>query len=440
MVTSGSDKPRRTNPSWVTEKGLEMILRGLRERQGVTQKAIADAAEVSPAAITRLESGDRRPSRDVLGRLATVFGTTAEELIVAAEQLQAGEELDTVLDALPAREPRSLDVPAEVAGDYGPAPDTAPRAVPPPSVPASPPLSRHELQSRAAADRVTRHPDPDAAVQLLAEVADWIATPDTTRDLAALRREFHEVFQGTTAGAEPVAAMPTGEVRYVFPHAVGKDANGKLWIDPLSRARTGGYDDQDPRAERYDDGQVVLDISRLTDPSFQPRDHDRHRLRVRVEQPAASPEVGPLSELYARTVLEIDWTDDMRLVVQHRDEGVTEGSFPDGAERIHVITAANPRSRLLRVSENHERNRLLAQDLEAAGLDHRPAIGRSPDSSWSEPSFAVIDAERDLLLDLARRYEQHAIFEWTPKHRSVLWADSGSAPGRHGWSAWSHGS
>ena len=81
--------------------------------------------------------------------------------------------------------------------------------------------------------------------------------------------------------------MPTGEVRYIFPHAVGRDDQGQLWIDPLSRARAGGYDETDPRVERYDDGQVVLDISRLADPSFQPRDHDRHRLRVRVEDPAA---------------------------------------------------------------------------------------------------------------------------------------------------------
>jgi transcriptional regulator with XRE-family HTH domain len=430
MAAGGTDKPRRTNPSWVSEEGLDTILRGLRERRGVTQKAIADAAEVSPAAITRLESGDRRPSRDVLGRLAAVFGTTLKDLIIAAEQLQRGEELETVLDAIPAHGPPSL-VAADLAADYGPLP--APQAAPP--VPASAPLSRHELQSRAAADRVTRHSDPDAAVQLLAEIADWIATPDPTRDLAALRRELHEVFQDTPAGTEPVAAMPTGEVRYVFSHAVGRDDHGQLWIDPLTRARAGGYDQTDPRVERYDDGQVVLDISRLADPSFQPRDHDRHRLRVRVDDPTAAVDPQSLGDLYARTVLEVDWTDETHLVVEHRDEGVTEGSFPEGAERIHVITAANPRSRLLRASENQERNRLLAHDLDAAGLTYRPAIGRSPDTSWSEASFAVIGADPDTLIDLARRYEQHAIFEWTPTSRTVLWTDDSAEPERHGWSA-----
>ena len=431
MATGGTDKPRRTNPSWVSEEGLDTILRGLRERRGVTQKAIADAAEVSPAAITRLESGDRRPSRDVLGRLAAVFGATPKDLIIAAEHLQQGEDLERVLDAIPAQGPPSLAVPAEVAGDYGPAPDQQAMGPPAPAVP----LSRHELQSRAAADRVTRHPDPDAAVQLLAEVADWIATPDPTRDLAALRRELQEVFQGTAAGTDPVAAMPTGEVRYVFPHAVGRDDHGHLWIDPLSRARTGGYDQTDPRVERYDDGQVVLDISRLAETRFPPRDHDRHRLRVRIEDPAAAPVPESLGGLYARTVLEIDWTDDTRLVIEHRDAGVTEGPFPEGAERMHVITAANPRSRLLRASENQERNRLLAQDLDAAGLTYRPAIGRSPDTSWSEASFAVIDADPDTLIDLARRYEQHAIFEWTPEHRTVLWTDQDAEPLHYGWDA-----
>lgn len=431
MATGGTDKPRRTNPSWVSEEGLDTILRGLRERRGVTQKAIADAAEVSPAAITRLESGDRRPSRDVLGRLAAVFGTTLKDLIVAAGQLQQGEDLETVLDAIPAHGPASLAVPAEVAGDYGPPPD--PQAAPP--VPAPVALSRHELQSRAAADRVTRHPDPDAAVQLLAEVAGWIATTDPTRGLAALRRELHEVFQNTPAGTDPVAAMPTGEVRYVFPHAVGQDDHGQLWIDPLTRARAGGYDETDPRVERYDDGQVVLDITRLADTSFQPRDHDRHRLRVRVEDPATAVEPQSLGGLYARTVLEIKWTHATRLVIEHRDRGVTEGDFPEGAERIHVITASNPRSRLLRASENQERNRLLAQDLDAAGLAYRPAVGRSPDTSWSEASFAVIDADPATLIDLARRYEQHAIFEWTPTHRTVLWTDDSAEPVRHGWRA-----
>jgi hypothetical protein len=54
-------------------------------------------------------------------------------------------------------------------------------------------------------------------------------------------------------------------------------------------------------------------------------------------------------------------------------------------------------------------------DLDRAG----PAVraGRRPLArhSWSEDSFAVIDGDREQVLDLARRYQQNAVFEWTPR-------------------------
>jgi hypothetical protein len=253
--------------------------------------------------------------------------------------------------------------------------------------------------------------------------------------------------RGPEPDREPVAAMPTGEVRYVFVQALGRDERGHVWIDPLARARIGGLDHEDARVERYDDGEIVVDVARLDDQQFGPRDPHRHRVKVTVEGDRGVEEVEPdpttLEELYADTVIEIRWPDRLHQVVEPRPEGVTEGVFPEGVtegvfpegvDQIHVITAFNPRSRLLRRGENEERNRLLRADLERAGLTFVEAVGRSPNSSWQEASFAVMDADRESTLELARRYEQSAIFEWAPSARSILWTD-GRAPSLHGWAA-----
>jgi hypothetical protein len=231
--------------------------------------------------------------------------------------------------------------------------------------------------------------------------------------------------------------MPTGEVRYVFVQALARDERGHVWIDPLARARIGGLDHQDARVERYDDGEIVVDITRLDDQQFGPREPQRHRVKVTVEGDRSGEEAEPdpatLAQLYADTVIEIRWPDRPNQLVERRPEGVTEGEFPKGVDHVHVITAFNPRSRLLRRGENDERNRLLAADLERAGLRHVPAVGRSPDDSWSEDSFAVIDADADHILDLARRYDQNAIFEWTSVWRAILWSAPGLAAQTHGW-------
>jgi hypothetical protein len=225
--------------------------------------------------------------------------------------------------------------------------------------------------------------------------------------------------------------------------ALGRDERGHVWIDPLARARIGGLDHEDARVERYDDGEIVVDLGRLDDQRLGPRDPQRHRVKVTVEGDRcgeeAEPDPATLAQLYAETVIEIRWPDRPHQVVEPRPEGVTEGEFPEGVDHVHVITAFNPRSRLLRRGENEERNRLLAADLERAGLRYVPAVGRSPDDSWSEDSFAVVDAEPEQILDLARRYDQNAVFQWTPHARTVRWTDPERLPSSHGWSASSTG-
>lgn len=56
-------------------------LRELRRRAGLTLEAAAARAELSPAHLSRLETGQRQPSLPVLLKLARVYGTTVSELL-----------------------------------------------------------------------------------------------------------------------------------------------------------------------------------------------------------------------------------------------------------------------------------------------------------------------------------------------------------------------
>jgi len=436
MSSQGRAKPRRTSSPRVDVEHLEVVLRALRERLEVTQKEIADRAEVSAATIARLEAGDRRPSRDILARLAEVFDTTPAGLIEAARSVAAGQVLDGILDALPGRvvaeaQP-AADLPAEVAGDYA-APD--PGSSHPPQ-PAREPETAAQRHARLAYELLADLPDPDRAAGLLREVAGWLHSHPGL-DLTAVHDELRDVLSRPERGSEPVAAMPTGEIRYVFTHAISRDERGQLWIDPLTRARTGGYDEQDPRVERYEDGRIIIDTTRLN-PSvtFTHRDRTRHRtcalVEGGVEGAAGSPAVVD-TQIYADTVLEIQWDADTRMTLTPRPDGTVDGDLPDDVDHIDILTASNPRNRLLRPSENDERNRLLRAELDAAGLHHRPATARSPNSSWAEHGFAIIDADEQDILHLAQRYEQTAIHRWTPTHLKILWTTPDQPAIEAGW-------
>jgi transcriptional regulator with XRE-family HTH domain len=94
-------KPSGGSDVYVSQEGLEEVLRGLRRHRGITQKQVADEAGVSPAAIARIEKGDRRPSLQMLGKLAPVFATTPRDLLAAAGRVAEGADVDEVLDEWP---------------------------------------------------------------------------------------------------------------------------------------------------------------------------------------------------------------------------------------------------------------------------------------------------------------------------------------------------
>lgn len=74
-------------PSGTPEQPAEALpvvapqLRSLRRRAGLTLEAAARSAGLSPAHLSRLETGQRQPSLPMLLALARVYGTTVSELL-----------------------------------------------------------------------------------------------------------------------------------------------------------------------------------------------------------------------------------------------------------------------------------------------------------------------------------------------------------------------
>lgn len=128
-----------------------------------------------------------------------------------------------------------------------------------------------------------------------------------------------------------------------------------------------------------------------------------------------------LRRIYLDAVVEIGFPSGT-VVVTAAPAGTTHGPYPARLSHLHVITASNPYSQVLDAADNAARNAALVRDLDAAGLAHLDAVGRSPDGTWHEQSFAVVDADEDTVLDLADRYDQHAVYAWTPHEWAVVWA------------------
>src|SRR4051812_5055137 len=69
------------SPADETMPAVAVRLRELRRRAGLTLEAAARTAGLSPAHLSRLETGQRQPSLPLLLTLARAFGTTVSELL-----------------------------------------------------------------------------------------------------------------------------------------------------------------------------------------------------------------------------------------------------------------------------------------------------------------------------------------------------------------------
>jgi len=90
----------------------------------------------------------------------------------------------------------------------------------------------------------------------------------------------------------------------------------------------------------------------------------------------------------------------------------------DAARRLgvtlFVLTAYNPASVSLDHAVNERRNAALGDELSSAGLTAYPAIGRSPDGTWTEPGFALPGIDLAKAAGLGREHGQNAVFEILP--------------------------
>ena len=80
---SDAERPRRDLGTAVADVGAR--LRGLRRGRAMTLADLAAATGTSQATLSRLESGERRPSLELLLRLAQVYRVTLDELVDASD-------------------------------------------------------------------------------------------------------------------------------------------------------------------------------------------------------------------------------------------------------------------------------------------------------------------------------------------------------------------
>lgn len=86
---------------------------------------------------------------------------------------------------------------------------------------------------------------------------------------------------------------------------------------------------------------------------------------------------------------------------------------------VWVLTAGDPYPVELDAEQNAARNARLRDELDALGVHHDPALGRSSDGSVSERSIAVRDADRATVLAAAARHGQLAVYEIDDRIRCI---------------------
>jgi acetyl esterase/lipase len=91
-----------------------------------------------------------------------------------------------------------------------------------------------------------------------------------------------------------------------------------------------------------------------------------------------------------------------------------------------VLTSDNPFSNELPAEENAQRRDELHADLRRRGVRVRHVIGRDPMGAWPvEEGFALLDQSIDFARDLARAWDQFAIYDVTEEQVLVRSVDTG---------------
>lgn len=87
--------------------------------------------------------------------------------------------------------------------------------------------------------------------------------------------------------------------------------------------------------------------------------------------------------------------------------------FPDEAGPFHILTAHNPQGIAASTAANTAAHARLAAHLAALDLAHVwPATGADAAGVWAEDGFMVAGLTRLEAVEIARLFDQRAIFEW----------------------------
>jgi Protein of unknown function (DUF3293) len=138
---------------------------------------------------------------------------------------------------------------------------------------------------------------------------------------------------------------------------------------------------------------------------------------------------------YARTVVKITRPGGPDLVVRSAPTGA-RGDWPwTWSDPVRILTAWDPASKLLGEEENRARQAELEADIHRLGPTASwPAVGVDPVSGHREEGVAVRGLTERIVLQVGARYDQDAIFSWTPTE----WAIVACVGGRRlqlGWSS-----
>lgn len=102
-------------------------------------------------------------------------------------------------------------------------------------------------------------------------------------------------------------------------------------------------------------------------------------------------------------------------------DGLSGDEWPFDVTHAWIITAFNPRSSWLPLNENEKRHHRLGAELEEKGIEYLPNRGYDPtDPTWWEAGYTLPGADASIAVELARRWEQNAVFAWYPDKWSIV--------------------
>ncbi len=102
-------------------------------------------------------------------------------------------------------------------------------------------------------------------------------------------------------------------------------------------------------------------------------------------------------------------------------EDKTEKLWPFAGNDVFIITAYNPKSEQLNDEENKKRNLGLIQDLMLIDpVQQLPTYGHDVEKNWTEHGFLIAGVSQREIVEIAKKYEQNAIYKLTPDEREVI--------------------